>query len=338
MTCRHIFFDGTLVSDFPIPLLAPAGPAASGRVVRVSWDPLPLPPARGPIISGGWQLYLQVRRTADGYRMELPWGAISLVINPAGDHVRVHPIADSAVPDPTTHVGPAGRGVPASLVSMGLGRLPALWGWVPVHAGAVATPNGVLCLAGPTGAGKSTLTQACADAYGWPLVDGDLVALRAANGQVRVIGMGGCQRLRGDAARVLGHAGSPMPGFANDKVQLLPRQQVAARTVDQAVEHSAGNSAVLGQFVVLGRRPAGAIAPQLTRSSGRELVSAVRPFVQGIDDSESGWQRTVLRTLAAVSGLPGWRLDLVREPATIPATTSLLAAIAAGRTAPEAFR
>ena len=80
------------------------------------------------------------------------------------------------------------------LLGTGLGTVIHQRGKVPLHVGAVLSPQGVIAFTGESGAGKSTIVAEIGARLGWPVVGDDLAVLTLDAGRPML--EGGVRRLR----------------------------------------------------------------------------------------------------------------------------------------------
>lgn len=145
--------------------------------------------------------------------------------------------------------------MPASFYSTVAALLAAWRGLVPLHAGAVAVDGRAVLVAGPAGAGKSTLTAGLVD-HGARFIADDLVVLSVAAGRITVAPGRPTIRLHPDTAREIDPAAVPVIGDPLGKWLARPR-------------HRLGESIDLGAMLILGAdadsAPAARLLPHLFR-------------------------------------------------------------------------
>jgi hypothetical protein len=108
------------------------------------------------------------------------------------------------------------------LLSSGMGAVLHERGVLPLHASVVETERGCVALAGPRGAGKSTLAAFLVSAGGATVSD-DICAVVLADGQPRVLPNGERVKLNDDSAAYLGLARHDAERLAGGKLSIALR-------------------------------------------------------------------------------------------------------------------
>ncbi|MDA1305768.1 MAG: hypothetical protein O2917_00725 [Acidobacteria bacterium] len=171
------FGDMWIVSARELPELAVAvaTPAVTDECVHIEWGQAPIPSTVDWYHSWGESpVSARFGAAGDGFVVELPDLAVFL-LDAAATTVRVMPAPN--VPDVTARHLLLNQVLPLMLSHRG--RL-------VLHAGAVATEDGVVGFVGATGAGKSTLVAACAALGAAVVADDSLVLERRSQGWVAI--------------------------------------------------------------------------------------------------------------------------------------------------------
>jgi hypothetical protein len=164
VTSRYVAYGSLLESDIPLPEL-PAAPAAGApprwRIVRDG----ALPPMQAAKELGREPIYADVAAILTGHRdgLRISVGDTGSFDLGAEGVIRAQPLETASEAFVRAHL--LGRVLPTALHHEG---------WMPLHASAVLTREGVVAFLGPKGLGKSTLAAAMVDA-GAHLVSDDVV-------------------------------------------------------------------------------------------------------------------------------------------------------------------
>lgn len=280
MTHRYRLFDGCVSSDVPLTLLAPA--SGAGRDVVVTWSDQQFPVSgSAPVVQQTARF--EVRDLGRSYAMDLPASDARMLIDRSGLQVRVHPLGRGA----------GGRDPHIDLVTTVFATLPQLWGGVPMHAAVLDAPAGLVLMTGPSGVGKSTVSQYLSAHHGWVLLDDDICWVRLRDdGGLAAVPMGARFRLRADAAERMDVAGTPVAGFADPK-------QVLGHATQEAVQAAALRPVVA--FVHLSRS-----VDDVMRADGadpRSLVNFARSTMM-VDRTLPGYAELGMRIAATAARVP----------------------------------
>ena len=303
--------------------------------VRLLWESAPPEPATREPITTGRPAGFDAWRTPTGFVFTAATWGVS--VSSDGTEVTVHGVRDAEHATQLAH----------PLANSILARLPALWGLLPWHAAALATPAGTVVISGASGAGKSTLSQRLVQRQGWRLLDDDAVAIAADAGAVW--GMGGVARLWADSAAALGITGAPLAGHPAGKLavpaaphteaagpasphpavpapSLLPTD--AAGTVGTDTEATA--SAVRRPVPLAGvihlfadppdaaRQGTDAIgSPHLSRLRGAEIVKLTGRSVLSMELRDNSWLTQRLEFSKAVAAVPNVTLRYQQSPGSV---------------------
>ena len=290
----------TLASEIELPELRPRGIAGAGCEIRLA-DP----PAGEPEWFHAWRLagrrpWLSFARIDAGYLLRFS-DLADFGVSSAGDAICCRPrpglsratlrhlLLDQVLPLAMSRSHP-----------------------VVLHASAVHLPGiGAVALAGPAGAGKSTLAAALAAHGGSVLTDDCLVVDETADGPAVRPGYPGL-RLWRDAAAALGHSrrsGRPVAHYSDKRRLPLPAGAFRARP------------SVLAAVVVLApRRRTGALARAVPLGPRERLVALTRYlFMLDIADRRQ-LTRTFTAAAALVARVPVLALALRDDPRQLHAT------------------
>jgi len=185
--------------------------------VRIEWSCDQVLP-EGTLCAGNESWGIFVLRAGEGFWAVLPRTGFVVWVPKSGTRLTVY-YDRSQLTDREEMVLPL-RDVTNSLVTGLLSRLPMMWGALPLHAAMLHAPEGSIMLAGPSGVGKSTLSQQLVRRHGWRLLDDDACMASIVDGELKVTPMGGMARLRADAANRLQLSGPLLSGYAGGKVMV----------------------------------------------------------------------------------------------------------------------
>lgn len=217
MTFTHRAFGRTIRSQFELPLLQSVQDNnAHELAANLTLSELALEP-QGEKILGSDDTTMTLFRSGSAVLIVLNGIGWIARLEPESTTVTLHPdsrMPDRQVADSVLESRVLGDRVVTSVIPF----IPQLWGTIAVHGSLLATPFGRIMLLGPSGRGKSTLSQVLQRDFGWRILDDDtsmLVDEEAA--PLRAFPMGAYSRLREDAAQNLGIAMQELPGHGGGK-------------------------------------------------------------------------------------------------------------------------
>jgi hypothetical protein len=172
MTFNYSAFGMDLRSEFPLPGMTPRKPSAVRSLSLHLTTPAKLLDAwSGAQDTRRWRGLL-----GDGHELSISRGPASDLLFGYGDraHFRLDPSANRLECAPSR----AGRGWRRTLLARILPNVRLAHGFEALHASAVASPRGIIAIAGPSGAGKTTLALELMR-RGMALVGDDVLLLSA---------------------------------------------------------------------------------------------------------------------------------------------------------------
>jgi hypothetical protein len=213
----HAAFGRTIRSDFELPLLKSVGESAADEpAARLVLSERAVEP-EGEKILGSDDTTMTLFRSGTAVLVVLNGIGWIARVEPDSTTITLHPdarrsdreVADSAL---------ASRILGDRVVTSVIPFIPQLWGSIALHGSLLATSFGRVMLLGPSGRGKSTLSQVLQRDFGWRVLDDDTSMLVEGDAQpIKAIPMGAYSRLRQDAAHSLGITVQALPGHGGGK-------------------------------------------------------------------------------------------------------------------------
>ncbi len=217
MAFTHAAFGRSIRSDFELPLLQPVEeteadePAAHLVLSELAVEP------EGEKILGSDDTTMTLFRSGQAVLIVLNGIGWIARLDPQSTTITFHPDARRSDPQ-VAQSALKSRVLGDRVVTSVIPFVPQLWGSIALHGSLLATPHGRVMLLGPSGRGKSTLSQVLQRDSGWKILDDDTSMLLDEEGKpFRAVPMGAYSRLRQDAAHSLSITIEALPGHGGGK-------------------------------------------------------------------------------------------------------------------------
>lgn len=217
MAFTHAAFGQNIRSEFELPLLQPVEDTrANEPAAHLVLSESPVGP-EGQKILGSDDTTMTLFRSGQAVLIVLNGIGWVARLDPQSTTITFHPDARRADPQ-VAQSALESRVLGDRVVTSVIPFVPQLWGSIALHGSLLATPHGRVMLLGPSGRGKSTLSQVLQRDSGWKILDDDTsLLLDEEEKPFRAVPMGAYSRLRQDAAHSLSITIEALPGHGGGK-------------------------------------------------------------------------------------------------------------------------